>query len=754
MTPTIDFEKLASDLLADARTLLPQWLPGGSFQSDEYSCSDFSGGDGSSLRYNVIKGIGQDFATGETVGDMIDLYSKIKRLPMIQAARALSENTTTPRAPRTPAINKPASYIPEIPPDDSRPDMVHKANGEPSEYYQYTDLSNRLLFIIARYQTPSGKTFTPFTYSNSRWNLKAWPKPRHLYGLHLLTERPGSPVLLVEGEKSCHAARALLGDIYVVMTWSGGAAAHKQSDFTPLHGRSILLWPDADEPGRKAMADIAGQLLSHCPRVKILDVSDISDGWDAADADAAMWSKQDTLDWARPRARLIDKPETATHVPEIIDDGPPLDDPRFMEVISEDRQLTRDAGYQQSLGAIKLSLPFPPSKTGRIPNVIENLIYILNQMSITVRYNVIKKTEEILIPGKTFSIDNNANASFAWLKSECNKIGMPISQIGEYVTYIGDQNLFNPIANWITSKPWDGISRLDDIYATIVSTDDDLKKILMYRWMISAIAAAFNPKGVSAHGVLVLQGEQYLGKTAWFKSLVPREFEATADGMILRPDDKDSVKQICSYWMVELGELDATFKKSDMAQLKAFITKDRDKLRAAYANKESEYARRTVFFGSVNPKHFLNDDTGNRRFWTIECAAINHKHEIDMQQLWAEVHQIWQRGETWFLKPEEMQLLNAHNELFLAQDPVEESIRSDLDWSIDTVHWSWKTAKQLLNFLGFDRPSKGDLIKAGLVLAKIPGSTSDRTGGVNRRLVPPLKSQQTIFEKMRPNSNT
>ena len=43
------------------------------------------------------------------------------------------------------------------------------------------------------------------------------------------------------------------------------------------------------------------------------------------------------------------------------------------------------------------------------------------------------------------------------------------------------------------------------------------------RWMVSCIAAVFNPDGVSAHGILVLQGDQYLGKTKWMKSLAPRE---------------------------------------------------------------------------------------------------------------------------------------------------------------------------------------------------------------------------------------
>ena len=114
------------------------------------------------------------------------------------------------------------------------------------------------------------------------------------------------------------------------------------------------------------------------------------------------------------------------------------------------------------------------------------------------------------------------------------------------------------------------------------------------RWMVSCVAAVFNPDGISAHGVLVLQGDQYLGKTKWMKSLAPKELGVIKDGITLNPSDKDSVMQCVRNWIVELGELDATFRKSDIASLKSFITSDRDVLRRPYARLESEFARRPV----------------------------------------------------------------------------------------------------------------------------------------------------------------
>lgn len=376
---------------------------------------------------------------------------------------------------------------------------------------------------------------------------------------------------------------------------------------------------------------------------------------------------------------------------------------------------------------------------GRPLATIENVAEICHRLGVTVRYNVISKEEEILIPNESFSSDNQANASLAWLTSWCARFKMPTDKLGDFITYLADRNLYNPVANWIKSKPWDGKSRLQSLFDTISSTDDNLKEILIGRWLISAVAAAFNPNGVSAHGVLVLQGDQYLGKTKWFKSLVPEDLGLVKDGMLLRPDDKDSVKQVCSFWLVELGELDATFRKSDIAQLKSFITNQSDVLRRAYARKESHFARRTVFFGSVNPKQFLHDATGNRRYWTIEATAIDHSHKIDMQQLWAEVYELYKNGETYYLTPEEMQMLNSHNDDFQVVDPVEDRLSTRLLWDADRSMWEWKTATDVLISIGLDKPTMADCTKASLFIRKRNGNNGRRSNGKNLIYVPPAK---------------
>jgi len=374
---------------------------------------------------------------------------------------------------------------------------------------------------------------------------------------------------------------------------------------------------------------------------------------------------------------------------------------------------------------------------GKPLDVIENLQEIVTRLGVNVRYNVIRKEDEILIPDKSFSVDNAANASLAWLRSECVRFRYPTGALSDYVTYLADQNLYNPVVQWITSKPWDGQSRLQDLCETIEAEDNQLKDILIKRWMISAVAAAFRHDGVSAHGVLTLQGDQYLGKTKWFKTLVPEELGLLKDGMLLQPHDKDSVKQVCSFWLVELGELDATFRKSDIAALKSFITNQSDVLRRPFARKESHFARRTVFFASVNPKQFLHDATGNRRYWTIEAKWIDHSHGINMQQVWAEVFHLFQNGETYYLQPEEMDRLNKSNEEFTVLDPVHERLESRLQWGLPATEWTWRSATEILIEVGMDRPTIADVNKAAAFLRLRNGNKGKRTHSGRVILAPP-----------------
>lgn len=375
-------------------------------------------------------------------------------------------------------------------------------------------------------------------------------------------------------------------------------------------------------------------------------------------------------------------------------------------------------------------------------NTWENLEWLLDQYGIKSRYNEISKDVVVTIPGKDYGNDASANSALTEIVSLCARNGMPSGSCTEYVKLIAMSNRYNPASEFITAKPWDGVSRIYDLCDTLETAegfDRSLVLMMVRRWLISAVAAAMQPTGFYSKGVLVLQGEQSLGKTAWFRSLVPPTLrELIKVGATIDPANKDSVSSAIGRWMVELGELDATFRKSDIARLKSFISQDRDEIRRPYDRLESTYQRRTVFFASVNPKHFLADDTGNVRWWTIPVTRINYEHEIDMQQVWAEVAQLYREGERWWMNAEEEAMLEQVNKEHEAIDPVEEMILMRYEWGCDRpAAYTDRTATQVLQEIGYDKPNKAQTTHCAGVLRKLTGKPARKSGSNRLFSIPP-----------------
>lgn len=366
---------------------------------------------------------------------------------------------------------------------------------------------------------------------------------------------------------------------------------------------------------------------------------------------------------------------------------------------------------------------------------LENFRSLIERLGWTIRYNVIKKSIEILIPGESFTRDNRDNAALACVLSECEKVRMPTKHIAQYLIRIADENQYNPVATWVLSKPWDGVSRLDAFFDTVKSPVS-IKDKLMRKWGIQAVAAAFSPDGIAAQGILTFVGPQNIGKTTWFRKLVPEDLDAVLTGHTLDLKSKDSIFIALTYWIVELGELDATFKKSEVSAMKAFITQPQDKLRRPYAAVESNFGRRTVFGGSVNGEEFLADPTGNRRYLTIPVSGFEFDHGVDMQQVWAEFHSLWTGGEAFFLSMDEVAELNTHNEQFTIIDPLEERISGAFDWGPHVTMWSWMTVTDVLLRIGIREPTKGQTISASAIIRKMNGGKRRKSNGASLVAVP------------------
>ena len=364
---------------------------------------------------------------------------------------------------------------------------------------------------------------------------------------------------------------------------------------------------------------------------------------------------------------------------------------------------------------------------------IPSVEYLCKGYGITVQYDVINKETIILIPGVTGITENTANTAIESINSLASLNNMPIGQVARYVAVISDRNPINPVANWITSKPWDGVDRVNTLCDTLTARNgfpDDFKSILIRKWLISAVAAATVPNGFNGRGVLTLQGAQGMGKTTWVRILMPEGLlrdRSILTGHHLDPSNKDSQTTAIKHWIVEIGELDSSFKK-DVARLKGFVTLNKDSVRRPYARTDSEYQRRTVFCASVNEENFLIDQTGNSRFWTIPLVKIDYKHDIDMQQVFVQLYDELHGGATWWLTPDEDIQLNELNQAHKSVSAIEERILSILDPDMAPEKWKPKSATEVLQIAGIRSPSNPQARECGGVLRGLYGNPKKYNG--------------------------
>ncbi len=109
------------------------------------------------------------------------------------------------------------------------------------------------------------------------------------------------------------------------------------------------------------------------------------------------------------------------------------------------------------------------------------------------------------------------------------------------------------------------------------------------------------------------------------------------------------MQNLAGLWIIELAELEA-LKRSDLATVKAFVTRKEDRYRASYGTRTETHPRRIVFAASTNEEAFLKDSTGNRRWWPVTVNQVDVEGiRRDRDQLWAEAVHRFKAGEPWHL---------------------------------------------------------------------------------------------------------
>lgn len=366
----------------------------------------------------------------------------------------------------------------------------------------------------------------------------------------------------------------------------------------------------------------------------------------------------------------------------------------------------------------------------------KNLEWLLAQFGAVVRYNLMSRRREVLIPDLYVFQDDVDNDILARVEYIATLNELPTLNIDKWLNVIAGENSYHPIVATLNNEPWDGISRIEAFLDTLKTTNPVLDRHVIKTWMIAAVAASCSICGFTQHGVLVLHGKQGIGKTQWVRRLDPTKgaIKAIRTGALLDPRSKDSLISIAKHWIVELGELDATLNKTDVAHLKAYITQDSDFVRLPYARKESEFARRTAYIATVNNAQFLVDETGNRRWWTVEVEEINYSHDLPMAQIWGEVKALYDQGAPTYLETAYQMLVDENNINYERIDPLHEQLLELYAW--DAPYRRDMTVTQVLQEIGYAQPSRAQATQMGTILTKVNGKKGYRSNGTTKHKVP------------------
>jgi putative DNA primase/helicase len=290
--------EIARRLAARAADVASHLFPNGKRDGANWCVGGINGQAGKSLRICLAgdkAGIWCDFGQDELRGDLFGLWKHARNLnDKDTAVEALAwlgfQDAPAPiAAPRAERINIPAPAFPESLP------------GSPTQSWAYLDKNGDLLGFECRYDKSDGKTYLPYTYAADGWQAKGFSKPLPLYNLPQLVAHADRQIIVCEGAKAADAAARLFPGL-IVTTWPGGASRAKDADWSLLCGRNVVLWPDADEPGRKAMLEVATAIGTP---LRIVDTEGLPAGWDAADFTAADGRPRD---WIVSRLRAWTPP--------------------------------------------------------------------------------------------------------------------------------------------------------------------------------------------------------------------------------------------------------------------------------------------------------------------------------------------------------------------------------------------------------------------------------------------------------------
>lgn len=336
-------------------------------------------------------------------------------------------------------------------------------------------------------------------------------------------------------------------------------------------------------------------------------------------------------------------------------------------------------GIQVTNAVTQEKMKISTNENGKVIQTLVNLEKIILSI-VPVSYNELTHAIEIVNKqGETTNYEERERNLIRMDIEKRFKIKAKNGDIDTAVTCASDKFRYHPIKSKILSEEWDGIPRAESFFIDVLGVEDNVyNRECTRKWLLAGIYRLFEP-GTKFDEMLIIHGDQGLGKSTTFKKLALNFYVSETEKISL-----ETLIKMEQSWIIDFAEL-ATMKKTDIDTFKAWLSETNDTYRGKYDKKARVHERHFIICGTTNDKEILTDRTGNRRYWIMYGGEENRKMNIfDIEedyilQLWSEVYQWYQNREALLISNQTKLHMRKLTSEALEYNPLEERINSILE---------------------------------------------------------------------------
>lgn len=233
---------------------------------------------------------------------------------------------------------------------------------------------------------------------------------------------------------------------------------------------------------------------------------------------------------------------------------------------------------------------------------------------------------------------------------------------------------YDPYMEFLNNLPeWDGHDHIADLAATVKTDDDKYWEWCLRKWLVGFVGCLSDEETINQIAIIFC-GKQGVGKTTWFRHILPPELRKYSSSGFMDCKDKETLIQLSELCLYNMDEVE-NLKPRHVEAIKELITKASMYLRRAYTTLSQNYPRRCSFCGTANGINILHDITGNRRFLCQNVLSMDYKLEgFNLGQLYAQAYQLFRTGFQYWLNDAEQKAVEKQNARFRAISIEEELV--------------------------------------------------------------------------------